>query len=489
MLEVLRIMADGMNRRDFQRIVTAGVLGGTLYSRGAQASEKTPETPQDPAKPAAPQAKLGTVTVPAREVPVTEDCDVVVCGAGPAGFAAAMASARSGAKTRLIETHGCLGGVWTAGLLSWIIDARNKPGIMAELLKRLDERGGQRQYGGSYAYDPEIMKWTLEEMCQDAGVEVRMLTQVSGAVVDDQKRLTHVLTDSKSGREAWKAKAFVDCTGDGDLAALAGCRYDVGMEGTGRTQPLSLLCLVTGIDIGQVSPYVCGINPHLSAKTALFEIMEKGGVTPSYHHPTLFHLHDDLFCLMSNHEYGVSAVDAQGLTDATMRARAELHRQMKALRKYGQGWENVQMVATAEQIGVREGRRIRGLYEVSESDLEKGSKFEDGVCTVTFGIDVHSTDPTKTKAIEKARFKSRPYQIPLRALIAADVNNLMMAGRCISGDFIAHSSYRVTGNSVALGEAAGATAAVAALTNVAPKDVPWPEAEKAITKQRFNPVA
>lgn len=483
-------MADGINRRNFGRTAIAGVLGGTLYLRanGAQADKSPAPAEQEKGGVAAePTAKKshGSVQEAAHPVPVVDECDVVVCGAGPAGVAAALSAARSGAKTRLIEVHGCLGGIWTAGLLTWILDASNKPGLMSEILARLDAEGAKNKMGYGIASDPEIMKWVLEEMCEEAGVEVRLLTRVTGAVVDDNKRLTHVLTQSKSGEEAWKAKVFIDTTGDGDLAALAGCQFKVGSEESGATQPLSLIALVSGIDAKEVTPYINHIGPN--AKHALRGAMKKGGHDPSYASTSLFDFYGDLFCLMSNHEYQVQADDAQAITNATINARAELQSQMKALRSLGGPWKNLQLVATAEQIGVREGRRIRGLYEINTEDLRNGTKFPDGVCTVSFGIDVHATDPKKSKSNDKVSFKARAYQIPLRSLIAADVDGLMMAGRCISGDFIAHSSYRVTGNAVAMGEAVGSTAAIAALTNVSPKDVPWAEAEKAITKQRFRP--
>jgi len=122
---------------------------------------------------------------------------------------------------------------------------------------------------------------------------------------------------------------------------------------------------------------------------------------------------------------------------------------------------------------VREGRRIHGRYKVTSEDLRVGTRFDDAVCRVTFGIDVHATDPTKEKGIESKPFRSKPYDIPLRALIAKDVDGLMMAGRNISGDFFAHSSYRVTGNAVAMGEAAGRCAAAASAQQIAPHQVQW----------------
>ena len=420
---------------------------------------------------------------PAREVPVAERADVAVCGAGPAGVAAAIAAARAGAKTRLLEVNGCLGGVWTAGLLSWILDAGNKPGLMQEILAGLKNREASVKYGGSVGYDVEKMKRMLEQMCLDAGVKLQLHTRVVAAARDEAGRLALAVTESKSGRQAWAAVAFVDATGDGDLAALAGCKFDYGREGTGEAQPMSLICLLAGITPEAMTPFVRGLaepaglrNP----KGRLLKEMKRAGVEPSYAAPTLFYIRQGLFCLMANHEYGVAGTNAADLTAATIRARAEVHTLVDALRTLGGAWKDVQIVATAEHIGVREGRRVRGLYQVTADDLAKGARHKDAVCRCHFPVDVHSTDPDKNKAIQRERVRAKPYDIPYRALIARDVQGLLLAGRCISGDFIAHSSYRVTGDAVAMGEAAGAAAALAAKTRRLPQDVPWPEVRRAI---------
>jgi len=401
---------------------------------------------------------------PARNLPLRPGADVVVCGGGPAGVAAAISAARAGATTLLLELHGCLGGIWTAGLLSWILDHANKPGLMQEIFARLETHGG-RATTNKNGYDPEVMKLVLEELCAEAGVEIQLHTRVCGAARDG-RRLTHVITESKSGREAVPGKLFIDCTGDGDLGAAAGCGFDLGHPETGLTQPMSLMALVTGIAPDEVKEFYRNDDTKdwSSPKDRLREAMERGGHSPSYAKPTLFRLRDDLFALMANHEYGLRGIDARDLTAATLRARKELHRLINGLRSLGGPWKNLRIVATAAQIGVREGRRIHGRYTVTAEDLREGRKHEDAVCRVTFGIDVHSTDPTKEKGIAKAGFRAKPYDIPLRALIAKDVDGLLMAGRCISGDFIAHSSYRVTGNAVAMGEAAGKVAAETART-------------------------
>ena len=169
-----------------------------------------------------------------------------------------------------------------------------------------------------------------------------------------------------------------------------------------------------------------------------------------------------------------------------MRARADMNKMVAGLRALGGPWDGIQIVATAEQIGVRDGRRIAGRFTVQTDDLVKGARYDDAVVRVTFGVDVHSltsahNKESKSGAASKG-IKVKPYDIPLRALIAKDVDGLMMAGRCISGDFISHSSYRVTGNAVAMGEAAGVTAALAALSKRMPHDIMWKESEAKLTQ-------
>ncbi len=420
---------------------------------------------------------------PARDVPVVEHDDVIVCGAGPAGVAAAVAAARRGAKVRLLEVNGCLGGVWTAGLLSWILDAGNKTGLMQEMLAELNRRRASATYGGSVGYDVELMKLMLEQTCIEAGVKIRLHTRVAAAVRNESNRLALAVTESKSGRQAWSADVFVDATGDGDLAARAGCGFDHGRPESGQTQPMSLIVLLVGIEPDEVAPFVRGLaepRGEKDPKSRLLEEMRRAGVEPSYSRPTLFYIREGLFCLMANHEYGVAATDAGAITAATLRGRAEVHRLVDGLRSLGGVWKNVQIAATPEHIGVREGRRIHGRYEVTKDDLLSGARHDDAVCRVTFPVDVHSTDPGKEKGIMREGVRAQPYDIPYRALIARDVDGLLMAGRCISGDFIAHSSYRVTGNAVAMGEAAGVAAAIAARAKRLPQEVPWPEIREAI---------
>ncbi len=419
------------------------------------------------------------ITENQRTTPVAEEVDVLVCGGGPAGIGAALAAARGGAKTCLLESQGCLGGVWTAGLLAWLIDYGNKDGIMREIVDQLDALGARACPEGkpSNGFDVEIMKALLEDLCMDAGVILRLNHYLVDAVVADGK-ITHAICESKSGREAISAKAFIDCTGDGDLAARAGCGFELGKADTGETQPMSMLALVAGIDPDAVRAFHYGLPG--DARGNLKAEMERAGLSPSYAMPTLSYVRDDLFFLMANHEYGASAIDGKSLSDATVRGRREVHQLVNALRNLGDPWSRLHIVATGAHIGVREGRRIHGRYQVTAEDLVQGARHPDAVCRATFEVDVHATDKKHGSGVEPTTIRTQPYDIPLRALIAKDLDGLMMAGRCISGDFLAHSSYRVTGNAVAMGEGAGRAAAEAIRRKRYPHELCDPETGESI---------
>jgi hypothetical protein len=409
---------------------------------------------------------------------IVEEADVVVAGAGPAGVAAAVAAARSGARTRLLESHGSIGGIWTSGLLTFINDCGlrvgRKAGLMMEIIDRMEERGaGRRVRDNSFICDGEQLKLLLEDMCIDADVRVQLHTHVVATSVQDD-RLRYAITESKAGRQAWGASVFVDATGDGDLSALAGCSFDLGHPDTGRTQPFSLIAVIAGPDPSEVRQYLVSGKRLPRHRTREFRAeLERSGVSPSYTSPCLWHYADRLYVLMANHEYGYRGTDPDDVTRATFHARHELDRLVKALRAMGGPWKDARIVSTAEQIGVREGRRIHGIYSVTKEDMIAGVRHDDGVCRVDFPIDIHALDPEVGKGHDPDdKIRIQPYDVPLRALIARDIRALMVAGRCISGDFWAHASYRQSGDAVRLGQAAGITAGLAALSHTLPERVP-----------------
>jgi len=413
----------------------------------------------------------GTLTEPEKEVRIVSETDVIVCGGGPAGIAAAIASARAGARTTLIEYNGCLGGIWTAGLLSNILDFKNKPGIMKELIDKLGK--SDAQYSAK-VYDAELMKLMLDQMCLEAGVEVRLYTRVVAAFKNSVNKLEHVVTESFSGREAWKAKVFIDATGNGDLSAYAGCGFDYGHPNTEKTQPMSLMAILVGIDeeaLVEKGLMEAKGKTSESSKRKFHDEILKGRVNASYSMPTMFAIRPGMIAMMANHQYGVSALDARQISKATIEARKELNQIVNGLRSLGGVWSNVRLAVTGSQIGIREGRRIHGIYKLTGNDLIRGARFDDAICRATFCVDVHSLEENSGGGYGSQGLKTQPYDIPLRSLIAKDVDGLMMAGRCISGDFFAHASYRVTGNAVVMGEAAGTVSAIASLNNILPQEV------------------
>jgi hypothetical protein len=467
-----------LTRRHFLQAAALGAVAGPPTGRAAEALLT-----------GVPGGK--SFAEPARTLPLVNDADVIVCGAGPAGIAAAITAARAGARTRLFEVHGCLGGVWTAGLLTYIFDF-NKPGLAREITRRLDERAARRsQNPDRFVYEPEEMKVLVEEMCAAAGVKFQLHTRVAAAFREGS-RLSTIVTESKAGREAWSAPVFIDATGDGDLGAQAGCGWDVGQAKDCPCQPLTMNALAVVRDAKALAEFTSfngtdaftGPGGHLTCVEAFKRELKRAGVETSYGHPTLFPVRENLVMLMLNHEYGIKPWDAAAITEATVRARAEVFRVMRALRQLGGRWEGVQIAATAEQIGIRDGRRIHGRYTMGRQDLITGARHADAVARVTFGVDIHADSRTRNdvETISHGDLKMRPYDIPLRALIAKGVDGLLMAGRCISGDFISHASYRVTGNAVAMGEAAGVVAALAAKSGRPPHAVGWSEGTAKLTQ-------
>ena len=428
---------------------------------------------------AAGSAAPGTFAEPPKDLKVAGEYDLIVAGGGPAGFAAAVTAARMGRKVMLLEAHGALGGIWTTGLLSCIIDF-GRADLAREIVRQLDRFGARQprrktMLDSNFTYEPEAMKVVLEGLAVSSGVDFLYHSPVVAAYRDASGRnVETVVTESKSGRRAWRAKIFMDCTGDGDLAALAGCGFDEGgLKPGSPAQPASLVAVVMVADESRISRFVvndpsafdAGGNPVAEPKKALYDELVAAGFEPSYSRPTLFRIRRNLFTLMGNQEYDVRVDDCAGITAATVRARKEIFGIVDALlKKDPKAWEGLRVVVTAEQLGHRTARRIHGRYTMTGDDVHEGRRFADAVATSSFGIDIHATTRQQNRETPYCKVYApkpgnpdpfRPpvvYQIPLRACRAKDADNLYMAGRCISGDFVSQSSYRVTGPAVQMGE-------------------------------------
>lgn len=375
--------------------------------------------------------------------------DIIVVGAGPGGVGAALSAARLGRKVLLIDHAGCVGGYWTSGLMGISLDMPGKGGIPLEILNALlSTRMAQWVDKSSYTYDIEAMKVLLERLLMEAGVDILLYTRVTDVKVQD-KRIVAVLADG-FGSEAYTADWFVDGTGHGTLSSLAGCSFEMGDSESGKCQPASLECLVVG-----VPPTLWQSKVHSREKKALLREMLHGvGVDCSYQNPLLFELAPEslIHKFAINHQYNVSIQDPQTITNATLEARKEINRCVEAMRSIP-GWEGFSLVTTAEQIGLRDSRRVKGLSRVTIADALEGHHGSDGIAPVHFCIDVHQLGPNESNQYHKCRIK--PFEIPMGSLIAEDLDNLMLVGRCISGDFLTHSAYRTVSTACATGEAAG----------------------------------
>lgn len=393
----------------------------------------------------------------AREIEVKDSYDVIICGGGPAGISAAVSSARNGARTLLVETGGFLGGIWTSGLLSVILDVEGKGGIVQELKTGLNKINAIMPRGNKHNFytDIEAMKTFLDNLCIDTGVDILFHSYVVNAV-KKERNIQGVIIENCEGRIAYTAKNFIDCTGNGDLSAHAGCSWQTGHPVSGKSQPATMQSIVIGV------PEFDGNMETYEEKLAFYKMLVKHGFNPSLKAPTAVKLPYGALCALAvNHEFGVKFDSAQSVTKATLNARREINSAVEVLREKA-GWKDLRLVSTPSHIGLREGRRILGKYTLTLEDIIKGNRFDDGICLARFAVDIHALDASMSHGYGNDGITVKPYNIPYRSLVSAEYDNLGMAGRCISGDFYAHASYRVTGNALAMGEAIGHAAASAA---------------------------
>ena len=374
--------------------------------------------------------------------PVLGEYDAVVVGAGPAGCGAALALGRAGMKTLLIEKFNCPGGAWTTGFMNPFFDFEQKTGIVGELVSELKEIG---QFGGFWdkSFHYEYMKLILERKLKEANVEVLYNTTFSRTLVED-KRVYGIVAENIGGRFAALAKYTVDATGDGNVAASAGCPFDLGVDGDYREcQAMTLMFLVGNIP----EQYKSGLMIY----EKLNAVYEKAGKQIPFKVPYLIPVPNSHFGVVQfTHMYEYDPLNAKALTEATMEGRQQLIDAFEFLTKYDEEFRDLELITSSSVLGVRESRRIVGEYCITQEDILNGARFNDAVAYVTFGADLH----TKSNKGQHC-FQVQPYHSPLRALIPKDYRGIVVAGRCISGAREAMASYRVTGNCAQMGENAG----------------------------------
>ena len=411
-----------------------------------------------------------TVTEPERRIPVAEEVDVLVIGAGPAGMGAAIAAARGGARVLVLEQSGMPGGVSTAGLMShWTGTSGSR--LYKEILRRSAEMNEGKLHGKPVIeIDPEKLKLLYFTMLEEAGASIRLYSFVSEPVMEGE-RIRGVIAESKSGREAFLAKIVIDASGDGDIAAKAGVPYILGREEDHKMQPATLMFKVAGVDYdravflpsfestyetpkGELQALAREKLPHPAGHVLLYKSTLPGIVT----------------CNMTNCT-GIDGTEAADLTRAEIACRKQIYAIEAFLREYVPGYENCYVISAAPMVGIRETRHFEGKYTLTGEDILAARTFDDWIVRgAHFNFDVHNLDGAgldKTGA-QKEFPEVGGYTIPYRSLLPKRIKGLMLAGRNISGTHIAHSNYRVMPICLAMGEGAGTAAAAAIRHGVDP---------------------
>lgn len=409
------------------------------------------------------------VPEPARETRVAAEADVVVCGGGPAGAAAALAAARAGARTVLVENQVCLGGMATAGMVNRLGPYHDQRaiilrGIPWEVLRVLIDRGLAQEpvicapaNWSDYwlVFDPEAMKRALDELLAAAGVEVWFDSRVVAPVMDGAA-IRGVIAESKSGREAVLAGVVIDATGDGDVAARAGAPFELGRPGDGRLQPMTTFFKCLNMDWPCAFAYV---REHPAALVERAK-METGNDFVLAGTDSYLHREETYFnCL---HEHGVDGTCRKDLSRAAVSLRRKMWGNVEVLRRHVPGCEHISLIASAAALGVRESRRIVGDYVLTLDDVLCGRQFSDQVYRYACFIDIHEPVPAaRSASADRCPPPGQSYGVPFRCLVPRQVENLLVAGRCLSATHEALASVRMMPSCMAMGQAAGTAAALA----------------------------
>lgn len=419
-----------------------------------------------------------------REIQIEEDFDVVVAGGGPSGVTAAVCAARLGAKVLLVESTGCLGGMGTSGYVcAWDPMANGEQmvvgGFMRELVETMYERNylspginpetWRKDYHKWTPFSPEGLKLILDEKTTEAGVELRYFTKVIDADVDKQKGIVNGLIISNiEGYSFIKAKKFIDATGDAVLSALCGADYREAGIDTPNIMPATLPHIYANIDWEKKAEFATQ-TPHG------VELLERefamGNLSQNDRHIVgISKIGNTLGYFNGGHIFNMRSTKIKDLTDGMILGRKIAREYQDFMKKYLSPFKEMEMVATASVMGVRESRRIVGEYELNVNDYHARRTFPDQIAIYNKSIDIHPYDTSieeyerfKKEYKETGRLKPGEYfGIPYSILVPKGWQNLWTVGRCASSDVKVQGSIRVQPAASMMGQAAG-TAAVQSL--------------------------
>lgn len=371
---------------------------------------------------------MKSLSEPAREIPVVAEADVLVIGGGTAGLPAALAAGRAGADVLVLERYGYLGGASTGGLVI-TLPADRQGVITAELEERLRDVGGAAtRDNGWLAWCPEKLKWIGLRLLEEANVRMLFHAWCVGCVMEDGV-IKGIILESKAGRQAIRANVVVDCTGDADVAAFAGAPYVKGDE-KGKMQEVTMMFVMSNVDEGKFTSDKPSQDP------------------PRPMHGVLTNIYPGHFNVWGGRIGDIDGTNPWDLTKAENELRKQVFDWEAWAKQHRPGCENAYISMTAPQLGVRETRRIVGEYCVSKADWDAKTMFFDHIGFAYEG-------------------KSLPY----RAMLPQKVENLLIAGRCISHDRDILDPIRLIPPCMVTGYAAGTAAALAVSDDVRPREV------------------